>query len=238
MLDAEVRFVAEDGGVKALAARNLVGATPPFAGPIRSIPAYQGMRHYDGYYWSATARKHLRYESLLERDRMLIADFDSTVTEMVAQPFMTKLPAEGRSITRFPDLLLLRGSAVWVVDVKSESQLSQSSGAREALETTRSFVHALGWNYEVWTGAPAAFVGNVRRLGRVRHGRVSGSAVDAAAHLLPDLTPLETLFRHTSQHARVDDATARAACEWLLWSGTWVTDLDTPLSNGHLVSRS
>ncbi|MGM0385932.1 MAG: hypothetical protein ACQERF_08145 [Actinomycetota bacterium] len=45
------------------------------------------MTHYPGRFWSATMEDLVGYESLLERDRLLLADFDPNVVAIASQPF-------------------------------------------------------------------------------------------------------------------------------------------------------
>lgn len=43
--------------------------------PVRGFPTYAGQTNYPGLFWSATTGSHVGYESLLERDRLWVADF-------------------------------------------------------------------------------------------------------------------------------------------------------------------
>lgn len=66
-----------------------------------------------------TTGKHAWYESLLQRDRLLLADFDPDVVGIAAQPMW--LVGEGKGVTRrhVPDLLLaLSDGNFMLVDVK------------------------------------------------------------------------------------------------------------------------
>jgi hypothetical protein len=74
--------------------------------PVRPIRSFAGQHHYPGLFWSVTTGKHVWYESLLERDRLLLADFDPDVVGIAAQPMW--LVGEGKGVTRrhVPDLLL------------------------------------------------------------------------------------------------------------------------------------
>jgi hypothetical protein len=40
--------------------------------PVRPIRSFAGQKHYPGLFWSVTTGAHLKYESLLERDRFLL----------------------------------------------------------------------------------------------------------------------------------------------------------------------
>src|ERR1700747_71505 len=56
--------------------------------PWRTFRWYFGQRHYSGTYWSSTQHDHVIYESRLELANLLLADFDSKVRRIAAQPFM------------------------------------------------------------------------------------------------------------------------------------------------------
>jgi len=62
------------------------------APPIRSVPSWQGKNVYEGSYWSSTVRKHVRFESFLEREWLLFADFDQQSVAFQWQPFALKWP--------------------------------------------------------------------------------------------------------------------------------------------------
>lgn len=44
--------------------------------PWRTFRWHRDQKHYSGFYWSATMRDHVIYESRLELARLLLADFD------------------------------------------------------------------------------------------------------------------------------------------------------------------
>lgn len=46
--------------------------------PVRVPPTYRGPRSYPGLFWAATNDRALVYESLMELDRLWLADFDPT----------------------------------------------------------------------------------------------------------------------------------------------------------------
>lgn len=49
----------------------------------RTFRWYKGQKHYSGTYWSATCTGHVIYESRLELARLLMADFDRSVSWIV-----------------------------------------------------------------------------------------------------------------------------------------------------------
>jgi hypothetical protein len=55
--------------------------------PVRSFRWFRGERHFAGWYWAAMTGQHVGFESWLERDRLLLMDFDPKVTGIASQPF-------------------------------------------------------------------------------------------------------------------------------------------------------
>ena len=53
------------------------------AEPVRAFPSYQGQRNFPGLWWAATMGRHVGFESWLERDQVMLLDFDP---EVVAFP--------------------------------------------------------------------------------------------------------------------------------------------------------
>ncbi|OFE15184.1 hypothetical protein BA895_22785 [Humibacillus sp. DSM 29435] len=77
------------------------------------------MRHYPGWWWSATTGDLVGHESLSERDRLMLADFDRDVVAIASQPFGITGDTGDSSRRHVPDYLLrLAAGAVVVVDVK------------------------------------------------------------------------------------------------------------------------
>ncbi|WP_228542606.1 TnsA-like heteromeric transposase endonuclease subunit [Nocardia sp. XZ_19_369] len=76
--------------------------------PVREFRSYKERRHYSGWYWSSTTGNHLVHESRLELARLLVADRDSTVVAIAAQPFLLDGSDGGRVRRHVPDLLLAR----------------------------------------------------------------------------------------------------------------------------------
>jgi hypothetical protein len=73
--------------------RDRFGRTRPFREP----PAYRGQRNFPGWWWSATTRSHVVYESWLGRHHIIEADRDARVAGIAGQPFaLTCHPGSGR----------------------------------------------------------------------------------------------------------------------------------------------
>ena len=165
--DAQIRFLSADGWTES----TLVKVDPAAIGsgrPVRSFPTYKGQRNYPGLLWTATAAALVGYESLLERDRLWLADFDPAVRQIAGQPFWLS-GRDGSTIRRHvPDFLLqLRNGNYLVVDVKP-ARLLEDPKVAEVLSWTGRLCAGKGWGYEVWSGADPILLRNIRFLGAGR----------------------------------------------------------------------
>jgi hypothetical protein len=121
--------------------------------PVRGFPSYKGQRHHIGRWWTATTGGLVGYESWLERDRLVLLDFDPEVVGIASQPFwLFFTTAEGKARSHTPDYFarLADGSAL-VLDVRSADRIKPRD--QVAFDATREACEALGWRYEV-AGAP------------------------------------------------------------------------------------
>ena len=55
--------------------------------PACSFRWSRGQGHFPGWWWLATTGRHVGYESWLERDHLMLLDFDPAVTAVASQPF-------------------------------------------------------------------------------------------------------------------------------------------------------
>ena len=128
------------------------------AGPWRTVRSHRGQKHLPGMYWSATTGGHVVYESRLELARLLLADFDSEVVGIAAQPLLVR-DANRRHV---PDFLLRRADgSVLIVNVKPPDRMEDERVA-DALGWAGSVFAERGWGHEVWGGADAQLLANVR----------------------------------------------------------------------------
>jgi hypothetical protein len=87
--------------------------------PWRRFRSVRGQAHYSGSYASATTGGHVLYESRLELARLLLADFDTRVRGIYAQPCLVTAVIGGRARRHVPDFLLAVSPGVArVVNVK------------------------------------------------------------------------------------------------------------------------
>lgn len=204
--------------------------------PFRIPPSYARQRSYPGVFWAATNRRSLVYESLLELDRLWLADFDPEVAHFATQPFRISGP-DGSSLRKHvPDLLLVHSDrTATLVDVKPGAFVDNPK-VKAQLSWTRQLCQRKGWNYEVFSGGNPTILRNLKVL-----------AIGRRPERLPEFPHLrDRLIAHLgSGHLILDEiyALKPASCDsnaWhitlaaCLWTGVVVADLRLPLSGKTL----
>jgi hypothetical protein len=96
-----------------------------------------------------------------------MADFDKSVTKIVAQPFLLRARIQGKVRRHIPDYWLLTTDGPIVVDVKPVKRLSDPV-VRATFEWTRDLVESIGWRFKVATEQPEVLLPNVRFLSGYR----------------------------------------------------------------------
>ncbi|MEU3342944.1 TnsA-like heteromeric transposase endonuclease subunit [Streptomyces sp. NPDC006668] len=112
----------------------------------------------------------LGFESWLERDRLILLDFDPEVVGIASQPFWLHWHDGERELRHAPDYFVRRadGSAV-VVDVRADGRIEPKDA--EAFEVTRLVCAQAGWGFERVGEPEAVLLANARWLSRYRHPR-------------------------------------------------------------------
>ncbi|MEU5305050.1 TnsA-like heteromeric transposase endonuclease subunit [Streptomyces noursei] len=138
--------------------------------PVRQFRWSRGERHFAGWYWAATTGQHVGFESWLERDRLVLMDFDPQVAGIASQPFWLHWHDGARERRHAPDYFVRRvdGSAV-VVDVRTDERIEPKDA--EAFEVTRIACAQAGWHFERVGMPKPVLLANVRWLSRYRHPR-------------------------------------------------------------------
>lgn len=193
--------------------------------PVRGFSSYKGQRHHHGRWWAATTGRLVGYESWLERDRLVLLDFDPNIVGIASQPFwLFWTTPDGKARSHAPDYFtrLTDGSAL-VLDVRSTDRIKPRD--QVAFDATLEACDALGWRYEVVGAPPEALLANVRWLAGYRHPR----------HLLPDVAAtLRAAFAAPAGlldgAEEVGDPIAVLPVLFhLLWHRELHTDLDRPM---------
>lgn len=201
--------------------------------PVREFRWYKGQRHYSGWYWSSTMNGLVAYESRLELARIMLADFDPSVTAIAGQPFRL-IGADGARIRRHvPDILLVTADGgAMVVDVKSPHKRDDPD-VRAVMQWTRDAVGLRGWGFEEWYGAPPDLLTNVRFLaGYRRRAVIDESLIPAVREAAGGPVAITDLERSVA----ADSVVVRPVILHLLWTGALATDLDRPLDGLSVVA--
>ena len=224
--DAAISIRMLDGSQNDIPLRQVRDQLLADAMPWRVPRWYDGQCHYPGRYWSATVHDHVTYESLLEKSRLIRADFDPTVSHIVAQPFLLRATIDGVVRRHVPDYLLFRATGLTVVDVKPASRL-QDPRVAAALGWARDFIEDAGWEFEVFSEPNETEMANIRFFAGYRHTeRISQVALaEMRASNLDGVTFGEAVAWSDSFPAR-----ARAALLHMLWRHELEIDLSRPLA--------
>ena len=205
--------------------------------PVRAFPSHKALRHYPGWWWSATMNDLVGYDSLLERDCVMTADQDPEVSGIASQPFWLQgLLDDGTPVRHVPDYLLAHRDGSWtVVDVKPAC-LAEQPEVGKVLSWTGKVAAERGWNYQVWSGAPSVRLGNLHFLaqGRRPHLVLPEIVTAIPATARPGIS-LVALQDEVAVNGRWREAEVRSALLSCLWFGTVVVDLDRPLTNTSTV---
>lgn len=202
--------------------------------PYRTFRWYRGQRHYSGSYWSSTNSAHVIYESRLELARLLAADFDTSVTRIVAQPFLLRVLIKGRTRRHIPDYLLLTPDAPVVVDVKPAKRLSDPV-VLETFAWTRDVVESIGWRFEIASEPPEALLENVRFLSGYRRAEsISQSCLEALRAL--EFGAME--FRDIRGAVSQPKPLVHAAMLHMLWTQEFTADLNGVLDSKSVLRRN
>ena len=230
----EIRFVTEAGDETISQVRDHSISSMARAQPVRLPPSHAGQRHYPGLFWTRTTADHVVYESLLERDRILLADFDPEVVWITAQPFWITGDDRGTGRRHCPDLLLTRADGSYlVVDVKNP-RIAQKDEVKAVFTWTKVVSKRLSADYEVWTGEDSALINNIRFASQAR--RESRAAL------------FQTVLERFPEELSIAHAEATLAAERiarprhivleLLWTGTFTADLTRPFGDNTLLQRA
>lgn len=206
------------------------------AAPWRVFRSYRGQAHYSGWYWSATTGGHVVYESRLELARLLVADFDPGVVAIAAQPFLLTARDGSRVRRHVPDFLLLDADgAVRVVNVKPADRLANERVA-EALAWAGALFTVRGWAHEVWSGADALWLANLRFLAGYRFADRIDPAAMRAVEQCTKTSPVA--LGALEAHPDHQGLGVRPAALHLVWRGVLRADLTAALSSATVLERA
>ncbi|WP_431032276.1 TnsA-like heteromeric transposase endonuclease subunit [Streptomyces sp. P6-2-1] len=189
--------------------------------PVRPFGWDKGTPGFAGWYYSATMRDHVGYESWLERGRLILLDRDPQVKAISSQPFWLHWHDGQRQRRHAPDYFVrLTDGGARIVDVRAADELDEAT--EEAFDATGHACRAVGWEFE-WAGRPEPVVmANVRWLSRYRRARC-GRPVPVADRLLEVFREPMGLWEGAGLVG--DRLQVVPVLFHLLWSGALKTDL-------------
>jgi hypothetical protein len=139
--------------------------------PVRPFHFEKGLGSFAGWWYFATTGTHVGFESWLERDHLMLMDFDPGVRAVSSQPFWLHWRDErGRSRRHAPDFFVRRheGTAV-VIDVRPDDRIPDRDA--EVFAVTASACALAGWEFRRVGDLDPVLKANVRWLSRYRHAR-------------------------------------------------------------------
>lgn len=229
----EVAFVDGDGVEVRASLADAAGVPFEAVAPVRRFSSYKRQRHFPGLWWSSSTGGHVGYESWLERDHLMMLDYESAVVGLASQPFWLFWEHEGRTRSHAPDYFArLAGGGGLVVDCRPVRRIKPRDAV--AFEATRRACELVGWEYRLVGALDPVLAANLRWLAGYRHPRHELPEMAAALRaVFADPTPL------MAGAAVVGDPVAVLPVLFhLLWRHDLVTDLSTPLGGDTTVATA
>jgi hypothetical protein len=201
--------------------------------PFRKSNAYRGQRNFPGWWWSATTRAHVAYDSWLERHHLIEADRDPRVTAIAGQPFELTWPGENakRSASHVPGFLFrtLDGKAV-VTDCRPVKRTGEDFRYKAAV--TAAACNVVGWDFRLVGEPDPVWVANLRWLAGYRHPRFGDEDLEAVLlGLFAEARPLGETAGQAGDPIRV-----RPVLFHLLWRGRLTANLSRPLGEATVLA--
>jgi len=139
--------------------------------PARPFRFEKGLASFAGWWYFATTGTHVGFESFLERDHLMLMDFDLRIRAVASQPFWLRWrDGQGQTRRHAPDFFARRedGTAV-VVDVRPDDRIPERDA--ETFAVTALACEQAGWEYRRRGDLDPVLTANVRWLSRYRHAR-------------------------------------------------------------------
>ena len=200
---------------------------------MRGFAWRYGQRHFPGLWWSATISDHVGFESWLERDCVMLLDFDPDVVAFSSQPFWLWWTEAGRTRRHAPDFFArLRDGRAVVIDVRADDQIPVKDA--EAFAVTAGACESVGWAYQRVGAVDAVLAANLRWLAGYRHSRCFHRERAARLHqAFASPAPLLAGARAVG-----DPVAILPVLFHLLWTQDLVADLAAALSGESVVTAA
>ena len=169
----ELEFARTGGGRCRVPLEACGGVLFEDVAPVRSFRWSRGQQHFPGWWWLATTGCHVGYESWLERDHLMLLDFDPAIRAVSSQPFWLHWKDGRRNRRHAPDFFArLAGGTGVVIDVRADDRIEPEDA--EAFDVTARACAAAGWEFRRAGVIDPVLAANVRWLSRYRHPRCAG----------------------------------------------------------------
>ncbi|RPE77792.1 MULTISPECIES: TnsA-like heteromeric transposase endonuclease subunit [unclassified Frondihabitans] len=204
--------------------------------PIRHLARRREMPHRNGAYFSITDDDLVVYESQLELQQLMLADFDPTVTAIRAQPFRLYALHDGLVRRHVPDYCLFHGDgSMRIVNVKNP-QMAATPDVIAFHAWVAEQLALGGFPHEEFTGVPRVVEQNLRNLAGCR------------SRLWLHRYPLADSYLAWEEGDTIGSLEWRLKREWpksllrpairhLIWHGWLTTDLTVTLSDRSVLER-
>lgn len=227
----ELRYLDARGLECREVAASWPGLRPEGFGPVREFRWARGQRHMPGWWYFATAGVHVGFESWLERDHLMLLDFDPAVVAIATQPFWLHWrDAAGASRRHAPDVFarMADGAGV-VIDVRPDDRIEARDA--EAFEATRQACALAGWRFRRVGAVDPVRIANVAWLSRYRHRRCGSPGMEELlVKVFAEPAPLMA-----GAEAVGDPLAVLPALFHLMWRHTLATDLTVRLTADSVV---
>ena len=230
----QVVFVDEAGAKQSGALEVLWSTGFEHVSPVRSFGSFRGQRSFQGSWWFATTGEHVGFESWVERDAVMLLDFDPDVVAVSSQPFCLRWAGQPGARRHVPDFFarLADGSAV-VIDVRPDELIGADDA--EVFAATQRACAAVGWGYRRVGVAGAVLAANVRWLSGFRHRRCGNAP--AGSELVRRVAAGPVTVTDLAGCAG-DRVAVLPALYHLLWRGVLGADLAAAPLSGRTVVRA
>lgn len=199
--------------------------------PARQIPTYPGQRHTPGTYWAATTGELIDYESYLERQHLVLLDFDPDITAMAGQPLLLEGIDDEGAWQHVPDIFArTREGGGILIDVRAPRRLARAEVQRQA-HRTAAVCRAIGWEYRHVSAVDERRWQTISWLAAYRrplHG--ARELIDPLIAAAAEPTPIGTVIT-----ACPVPELAKPVLLHLCWHHRLGLDLDGPLGESTLV---
>lgn len=229
--DVQVRFLDEAGREFFVPLQEAADVLFEAVAPIRSFPSYRGQRNFPGLWWWSKLDRHIGYESWLERDWLMLLDFDPEVVAVASQPFFLRWSTSDGPRSHAPDYFArtTAGTGV-VIDCRPRERIRERDAA--AFEMTARACKSVGWQFQLLDTPERIHVANIHWLAGYRHPRHYDSPI---AHALIER------FAHPDEivagaHDVGDPIATLPVLYHLLWRRILCIDLTVPFRERSLVA--